>query len=100
MTLVSCVILLEEEYIPDFDTYLEESGYGRGYLSVPLLHTSGTKWFGCHTWSDQAFMDTVKAFEGFSHIVMSVVYDGEVTDNWNSTLADNGLSLPPPVGEV
>ena len=93
---ISCVLLIPSAHRDAVNALAESLGYGPDNLSVPLTHTDGSEWFGCHTWCVQAFIDELAdpayAGEVVDALVVSAVADGDPTSNWAETLQANGLS--------
>ena len=93
---ISCVLLIPAQHRDAVNALAESLGYGPDNLSVPLTHADGSKWYGCHTWCVQAFIDELAdpayAGEVVDALVVSAVPDGDPTSNWAETLQANGLS--------
>lgn len=92
---ISCVLLIPVAHREAINALADSLGYGPDNLSVPLTKASGAKWFGCHTWCVQAFLDQLAdpayAGEARSALVVSAIPDGDPASNWSKALADNGL---------
>lgn len=94
---ISCVLLIPDAHRDDMNALAEEQGYGPDNLSVPLVKSDGTKWWGCHTWCVQAFLDQLDdpqyASEAMSALIISAIEGGDSASNWSNSLAENGLSI-------
>lgn len=93
---ISCVLLIPAEHRAEINALAESLGYGPNNLSVSLADSSGNKWYGCHTWCEQVFIDQLNdpiyASDAVSALVISAIDGGDPTSNWAQALASNGLS--------
>lgn len=93
---ISCVLLIPAKYREEINLLADSLGYGPDNLSVALSDASGNKWYGCHTWCVQAFLDQLVdpkyACEALSALVVSAIDGGDPRSNWAQTLDDKGLS--------
>lgn len=94
---ISCVLLIPAEHRAEINALAESLGYGPNNLSVSLADSSGNKWYGCHTWCEQVFIDQLNdpiyASDAISALVISAIDGGVPSDNWHTCLASHGLSL-------
>ncbi len=80
----------------------ESIGWGPDNLSVELVHTDGSTWWGCHTMADAGFLDLMSSppdtedeadyTPALAVLVSSIVPGGNPTTNWNEALEANGLT--------
>jgi hypothetical protein len=93
---ISCVLLIPREHREAINALADSLGYGPDNLSVPLLKSDGSQWYGCHTWCAQTFLDQLAdpghQNEVTAAMVISAVIDGDPTSNWEQMLLTNGLS--------
>lgn len=94
---LSVVLLIPAAHRDAINELAESLGYGPGNLSVPLVHSDGSEWYGGHTWAALEFLDQLSdpAYQGaaMSALVVSAIPEGTAYSNWNNTLAANGLSV-------
>lgn len=94
---ISCVLLIPSAQREAINALADSLGYGPGNLSVALTKASGAKWFGCHTWCVQAFLDQLAdpayAGEARSALVVSAIPDGDAATNWAQALESNDLTV-------
>ncbi|MFL1477863.1 MULTISPECIES: hypothetical protein [Pseudomonas] len=95
---ISCVLLIPDAHRDDMNALAEEQGYGPDNLSVPLVKSDGTKWWGCHTWCVPSFSDGLLARptgpdETLNALIVSAVPDGNPTTHWAETLEEYRLSV-------
>lgn len=104
---ISCVLLIPAAHRDAINAVAEAIGYGPGNLSVELLHTDGSTWYGCHTWAEQAFLDMIASPppevaqiqggpEALAALVVSSVEGGDPLSNWQQALTENGLTVVEP----
>lgn len=107
---LSVVLLIPAPYKDAINGYAESIGWGPDNLSVELIHTDGSTWWGGHTAADEGFLDMLSnppVEEGgpdpapllAALVVSAKPSDGNALGHWLETLADNGLT-PVVVGEV
>lgn len=93
---ISCVLLVPGEQQITVNDLAESIGYGPDNLSVELLTPEGAKWYGCHTWCRQDFIDRILDPESGSawpeSMIVSAIDGGDPMANWRQALVDNGLS--------
>ena len=93
---LSVVLLIPAQHRDAINTLAEELGYGPGNLSVPLVHSAGSEWYGGHTWAALEFLDQFREpIEGFEDVVSALVVsllDLSPAEHWQTALAEHGLS--------
>lgn len=96
---ISCVLLIPEEHQAEVNIIAQSMGYGPGNLGVNLLMVGGAKWYGCHTWCSQAFLDRLddlaQSNAAIAAMVISAIPEGDPDSNWSATLLTNGLIMTP-----
>ena len=98
---LSVVLLIPDAQRDLINAYAESIGWGPDNLSVELVHTDGSTWWGCHTMADEGFLELMSSppepdaevdyTPALAVLVSSVVPGGEALENWNGTLEANGL---------
>jgi hypothetical protein len=94
---ISCVLLIPSEHLKAINALAASLGYGPDNLSVSLVKSDGSAWFGCHIWCNHSFIDQMTdpqyASDALSTLIVSAIESGEPLDNWAKTLADNDLTV-------
>ena len=99
---LSVVLLIPDAQRDLINQYAESLGWGPDNLSVELVHTDGSTWWGCHTMADEGFLglmssppdteDETDYTPALAVLVSSIVPSGDPLENWNETLEANGLT--------
>lgn len=98
---LSVVQLCPDAWRAAANAVAEAAGYGSNNLSVQLVHTDGSTWWGCHAWwipevfEMQMASTDPQVIEVLSHVITSTRDGGVPLDHWYAALAANNLSLPP-----
>ena len=94
---LSVVLLIPAQHREAINTLAEELGYGPGNLSVPLVHSDGSEWYGGHTWAALAFLDHFREpVEGYEDVVSALVVsllDLPPAEHWSTALKEYNLEL-------
>ena len=100
---LSVVNIASEQYKDVINAIGEAYGVGPNSLSVKLQDANGAIYWGCHSWwkpSDYDFFskapppsDISNAVEALAALYERVVLDGVPMENWNTALAELGLSV-------
>ena len=96
---LSCVLLIPSAHVAAINELADSLGYGPNNLTVELVGPSASRWYGCHTWCNEAFLqsfgDQAPSPE-LSALVVSVA-DCSISpaDHWALALAENGLESNP-----
>lgn len=105
---LSVVQLCPDAYADAADAIAEAAGYGPGNLSVQLVHTDTSTWYGCHAWWIPAVLAAKSAPTGdpaiddvLAQVVTSVrehpnPTGDEAQQHWQDALAANGLTVVDP----
>ena len=99
---LSVVLLIPDAQRELINQYAESIGWGPNNLSVELVHTDSSTWWGCHTMADAGFLELMSSppepdaevdyMPALAVLVSSVVPGGNPLDNWTASLEANGLS--------
>ncbi len=103
---LSVVLLIPDAQRDLINQYAESLGWGPDNLSVELVHTDGSTWWGCHTMADAGFLglmssppepdDEVDYTPALAVLVSSIVPSGDPITNWDDALEANGLTRVTP----
>lgn len=103
---LSVVLLIPAAQRDLINQYAESLGWGPGNLSVELVHTDGSTWWGCHTMADAGFLELMSSppepdvevdyTPALAALVSSIVPGGDPLENWNATLEANSLTRVTP----
>ena len=99
---LSVVLLIPDAQRDLINAYAESLGWGPDNLSVELVHTDGSTWWGCHTMADEGFLELMSSppdtedetdyTPALAVLVSSIVPGGNPITNWNEALEANGLT--------
>lgn len=99
---LSVVLLIPAPYKDAINQYAESIGWGPDNLSIELVHTDGSTWWGCHTMADAGFLELMSSppepdtevdyTPALAVLVSSIVPGGDPLENWNATLAEHNLT--------
>lgn len=94
---LSCVLLIPSVHVAAINELADSLGYGSNNLTVELVGPSASRWYGCHTWCNELFLQSFgdqSASPELSALVVSVA-DGSISpaDHWALALAENGLEI-------
>ena len=101
---ISVVQLCPDAHRDTANAIAEAAGYGPGNLSVQLIHTDGSTWWGCHAWWMAEALEAVTetdgipgAVEALASVVTSVRDGGDPTQHWAEALEEHQLQLVPAI---
>ena len=103
---LSVVLLIPDAQRDLINQYAESLGWGPDNLSVELVHTDGSTWYGCHTMADAGFLELmgsppepdaeVDYMPAIAVLVLSIVPSGNPLEHFNAALAANNLTRVTP----
>ena len=103
---ISVVLLIPDAQRDLINQYAESLGWGPDNLSVELVHTDGSTWWGCHTMADAGFLELMSSppepdaevdyTPALAALVSSVVTGGNPLEHFNAALAANSLTRVTP----
>ena len=93
---LSCVLLIPAAHLDAINALADSLGYGPGNLSIELVGPNASRWYGCHTWCNEAFLQSFgdqAPGPALSALVVSVA-DCSISPagHWALALAENGLA--------
>ena len=112
MSNLSVVNIVPDAHRVAVNAIAEGYGCGPDNLSVKLQKEDGSIYWGCHSWWDpddyaqftnpelRAVMVPVELQPALEHLYERVALDGDPMDNWNTALAELGLTIVSIEGEV
>lgn len=101
---LSVVNIVPDAHRDSINQIAELYGCGENNLSVKLIHSNGSIYWGCHSWwkpedyavfSNDELRQQVVPTElqpSLEHLYERLVLDGDARENWTAALALNGLS--------
>lgn len=94
---ISVVNIVSDTYKDTINAVAASYGVGNNSLSVKLIDSTGSIYWGCHT-RERMFdlphpPDIPNSAEALAALYERVVLDGVPMDNWNAALAELGLSV-------
>lgn len=105
---LSVVLLIPDAQRDLINQYSESLGWGPDNLSVELVHTDGSTWWGCHTMADAGFLELMSSppeldaedetdyMPALAVLVSSIVPSGNPLEHFNAALAANSLTRVTP----
>lgn len=105
MSNLSVVNIIPDEHREAVNKIAEIYGCGENNISVKLVDSSGSIYWGCHSWwkpEDYAlFSDAelraqiipIELLPSLEFLYERLVLDGDSQENWQAALSDLGLSL-------
>ena len=103
---LSVVLLIPDAQRELINQYAESIGWGPNNLSVELVHTDGSTWWGCHTMADAGFLELMSSppapdaevdyMPALAVLVSSIVPSGNPLEHFNAALAANSLTRVTP----
>lgn len=103
---LSVVLLIPDDQRDLINQYAESLGWGPDNLSVELVHTDGSTWWGCHTMADAGFLelmgsppdteDETDYMPALAVLVSSIVPGCDPLEHFNAALAANNLTRVTP----
>ena len=109
---LSVVNIVPDAHRVAVNTIAEGYGCGPDNLSVKLQKEDGSIYWGCHSWWDpedyakftdpelRTVMVPAELHPSLEHLYERISLDGDPTDNWNTALAELGLTKVVIEGEV
>lgn len=93
---LSCVLLIPAAHVVAINALADSLGYGPNNLAVELVDPSAARWYGCHTWCNELFLQSFgdqPASPELSALVVSVA-DCSISpaEHWALALEENGLA--------
>ena len=101
---LSVVNIVPDAHKDAVNQIAELYGCGENNLSVKLIDSTGSTYWGCHSWwkpedyamfSDEELRAQIVPIElapALEHLYERLMLDGDSQENWQAALALNGLS--------
>ena len=103
---LSVVLLIPDAQRDLINAYAESIGWGPNNLSVELVHTDSSTWWGCHTMADAGFLELMSSppepnaevdyMPALAVLVSSIVPSGNPLEHFNAAIAANNLKRVTP----
>lgn len=98
---LSVVLLIPSAHVAAINELADSLGYGPNNLTVELVGPGASRWYGCHTWCNEAFLQSFgdqAPRPELPALVVSVADDSiSPADHWALALEENGLAdIPDP----
>lgn len=101
---LSVVIITPDAHRQAVNDYAESLGWGENNMSIELVGSDSSVWWGCHTWAAPSFLDDLGLLAGdakseyaaaLAATKISAVDGGDPGENLARTIAQYGLSVKP-----